>query len=159
MEFSEPTLFSSSNAHAVGGHRTLEPNSGYLLSMRVLIGARGEQSLGGYAMNRLNIISLSAITITALGVALGSAVAQQKTLEEQLMGTWSLVSVETTQKDGTKVPFVEGSNIKGSAVVGGLYSYHLFQRKVVASAGCARVSRSVTRIAAPSSPHRHVAET
>jgi len=79
----------------------------------VLIGARGEQSLGGYAMNRLNIISLSAITITALGVALGSAVAQQKTLKEQLMGTWSLVSVETTQKDGTKVPFVEGSNIKG----------------------------------------------
>jgi len=64
-------------------------------------------------MNRLNIISLSAITIAALGVALGSAVAQQKTLKEQLMGTWSLVSVETTQKDGTKVPFVEGSNIKG----------------------------------------------
>jgi len=64
-------------------------------------------------MDRLSILSLSAITALDLALLPCSAVAQQKTLKEQLVGTWSLVSVETVKKDGTKVPFVEGSDIKG----------------------------------------------
>jgi hypothetical protein len=53
-------------------------------------------------MNRPNILSLSAIT--ALGFALlpGSALAQQKSLKEQLTGTWTLVSNDNTLPDGTK---------------------------------------------------------
>jgi hypothetical protein len=53
-------------------------------------------------MNRRNILRLS--VITALGFALlpGSAVAQQKTLKEQLIGTWSFVSWERTYPDGQK---------------------------------------------------------
>src|ERR1051325_3573933 len=79
--------------------------------MRVWFDAPLSNQPGENTMSRLNIITLS--VITAFGFASCSAVAQQKTFKEQLMGTWSLVSVETVQKDGTKVPFVEGSDIKG----------------------------------------------
>ena len=54
-------------------------------------------------MNRRNVISLS--TVAALGLALlpGSAVSQQKTLKDQLVGTWTVVSWEQTNKDGSKL--------------------------------------------------------
>jgi hypothetical protein len=50
----------------------------------------------------------------ALGTALvpGSAAAQQKNLKEQLVGTWALVSAETTAQDGTKTALF-GANPKG----------------------------------------------
>jgi hypothetical protein len=53
-------------------------------------------------MNRRNILSLS--ISAALGIALlpSHAVAQQKTLKEQLVGTWTLVSWEQATPDGTK---------------------------------------------------------
>jgi hypothetical protein len=53
-------------------------------------------------MNRRNILSLS--IAAALGIALlpSHAVAQQKTLKEQLVGTWTLVSWEQATPDGTK---------------------------------------------------------
>jgi lipocalin-like protein len=54
----------------------------------------------GHAMFRVNILALSAI---ALGFSLtGSAVAQQKTLKEQIVGTWSVVSWVQTYPDGRK---------------------------------------------------------
>ena len=42
--------------------------------------------------------------ITALGLALlpSSIVAQQGTLRQQLVGSWTLVSEETTAQNGTK---------------------------------------------------------
>jgi hypothetical protein len=43
-------------------------------------------------MNRRSILSISAMTVLALAVLPGSAVAQQKTLKDQLVGTWTLVS-------------------------------------------------------------------
>src|SRR5712692_4469985 len=63
-------------------------------------------------MNRRNILSLSAIT--ALGFALlpGSAVGQQKSLKDQLVGTWTTVSWDQTNKDGTKFQRF-GANPKG----------------------------------------------
>ena len=63
-------------------------------------------------MNRRNILSLSAIT--ALGFALlpGSAVGQQKSLKDQLVGTWTTVSWEQTNKDGSKFQRF-GANPKG----------------------------------------------
>src|SRR5205814_3146692 len=44
------------------------------------------------------------IAATLLGFALlpADAVAQQKSLKEQLVGAWTLVSMEITEKDGTK---------------------------------------------------------
>jgi Lipocalin-like domain len=42
-------------------------------------------------MNRRSIISLSAMMALGLALLPGSAVAQQKTLKDQLVGTWTLV--------------------------------------------------------------------
>ena len=67
-------------------------------------------------MSRRSVIRLS--TIAALGLAMlsGSATAQQKTLKEQVAGTWLLASAETTNADGSKMlPF--GPNPKGILVL------------------------------------------
>lgn len=63
-------------------------------------------------MNRRSILSLSAIM--ALGFALlpGSAVSQQNSLKDQLVGTWTVVSWEQTNKDGSKFERF-GTNPKG----------------------------------------------
>jgi hypothetical protein len=63
-------------------------------------------------MNRRNIISLA--FVAALGVALLPAIssAQQKTLKEQLVGTWTPVSVMNTATNGTKSELF-GPNPKG----------------------------------------------
>jgi hypothetical protein len=67
-------------------------------------------------MNRRGIFHLAAIA--ALGVALlsGNAVAQQKTLKQQLVGTWSFVKTEATQPDGTKI-LAFGPNPKGVIIL------------------------------------------
>jgi len=54
-------------------------------------------------MKRRSILSISAITALGLVVLPGSAVAQQKTLKEQLVGTWLLASWEQVMPDGSKV--------------------------------------------------------
>ena len=63
-------------------------------------------------MNPRIILSLS--IITALGFALpGSGVAQQKSLKDQIVGSWTLVQAVDTQADGTKTnPW--GANPKGA---------------------------------------------
>src|SRR5215467_1889054 len=63
-------------------------------------------------MNRRNTISLA--FVAALGVALLPAIssAQQKTLKEQLVGTWTPVSVMNTATNGTKSELF-GPNPKG----------------------------------------------
>lgn len=53
-------------------------------------------------MNRRHILSLSVITALGLALLPGSALAQQKSLKEQLVGTWTLVSVVNIRPDGTK---------------------------------------------------------
>jgi Lipocalin-like domain len=53
-------------------------------------------------MNRRNILSLSAIAALGLALLPGSAVSQQKSLKEQLVGTWMLVSSISIRPDGTK---------------------------------------------------------
>jgi hypothetical protein len=64
-------------------------------------------------MNSRNMIGLS--VITALGVVLLSGsgtLAQQKSLKEQLVGTWTAVSWEQVNKDGSKLHRF-GTNPKG----------------------------------------------
>jgi hypothetical protein len=55
-------------------------------------------------MKRLGILGLSAMLAAGLASSPGSAVAQQKTLKEQLVGTWILVSCDY-KRDGTTVPY------------------------------------------------------
>jgi hypothetical protein len=69
-------------------------------------------------MNRRSILSLTALTALGLALLPTSTVAQQKTLKEQLVGTWMIVSTDATRPDGTKFqPF--GPNPKGILVLDG----------------------------------------
>ena len=53
-------------------------------------------------MNRRNIFGLSAIAALELALLPGSAVSQQKSLREQIVGTWTFVSALDVKADGTK---------------------------------------------------------
>ena len=63
-------------------------------------------------MNRPNILSLCASLALGLMLLTGNAFAQQKSIKEQLVGTWMLTSWEQTNKDGSKLQRY-GSNPKG----------------------------------------------
>ena len=54
-------------------------------------------------MNRRSILSISVMTVLGLAVSAGSAVSQQRSLKEQLVGSWSFVSAVNIRADGTKV--------------------------------------------------------
>lgn len=68
-------------------------------------------------MNRIRTLALTAMALLFLGVALASdgTAGQQKTLREQLVGTWMYVSVDTVRPDGGRVP-IFGSNPQGLAI-------------------------------------------
>jgi lipocalin-like protein len=68
-------------------------------------------------MNRRSILSISAITALGLVLLPSDPVAQQKSLKEELVGTWMLVSSDTVQANGTRSPTF-GPNPKGIAVFG-----------------------------------------
>ena len=53
-------------------------------------------------MHRRIMLNLFAITALAIALLPGSAVGQQKSLKEQLVGTWIYVSSTITRADGTK---------------------------------------------------------
>ena len=63
-------------------------------------------------MNRRHIFTFSAMTALGLAFSLGTAIAQTKSLKDQLVGTWTVVSWEQTTKDGAKLQRF-GSNPKG----------------------------------------------
>jgi Lipocalin-like domain len=66
-------------------------------------------------MNRRNILSLSAITALGFAMLPGNAVAQTKSIKEQLVGTWIFVSSTNTKLDGSKYdPW--GANPKGTTI-------------------------------------------
>ena len=63
-------------------------------------------------MNRHGIFGVYAAALLAVALLAGSAAAQQNTLRQQLVGTWTFVRTEATQQDGSKIlPF--GPNPKG----------------------------------------------
>jgi hypothetical protein len=53
-------------------------------------------------MNRRGFFTLPAIATLGLAFIPGSVVAQEGALKQQLVGTWTLASYETTATDGTK---------------------------------------------------------
>jgi hypothetical protein len=59
---------------------------------------------------------LVAITSFVLGVIGGNAIAQQKSLKEQLVGAWMVVHCEVVRPDGTKGPLVIGANPVGQFI-------------------------------------------
>jgi hypothetical protein len=61
-------------------------------------------------MNQRSIFTLSAITVLGLASLPGSTVAQQKSLKEQLVGAWTLVSCESTYANGTKRSYCVSPN-------------------------------------------------
>ena len=69
-------------------------------------------------MNRRSILSLSVVATLGLAVLPGSAVAQQKSLKEQIVGTWLFVSGLDVHPDGRKVDRW-GPNPKGSFMFDG----------------------------------------
>jgi hypothetical protein len=76
------------------------------------------------SINRRNVLNVSATTALGLVLSLGSVAAQQKTLKEQLVGTWTLVSNENERADGSKVD-VFGANPKGLLIFDGTGHYSL----------------------------------
>ena len=64
-------------------------------------------------MNRHSAIALSTLALLFLGIGLpaSNAVAQQKSISEQLVGTWSLVSVVNIRPDGTKFDPTDGKAV------------------------------------------------
>ena len=66
-------------------------------------------------MNRRSLLTISATTALGLAFLAGNAVAQQKSLKEQLVGTWTFVSAVDTNKDGTKSDRW-GPNAKGLVI-------------------------------------------
>ena len=66
-------------------------------------------------MNWRNILSLSVIAAFGFAVFSGSAFAQQKSIKDQLVGTWTVTSQEQARKDGSKVERF-GANPKGITI-------------------------------------------
>jgi Lipocalin-like domain len=66
-------------------------------------------------MNRRSVFSMSALMALAAALLPNSAVAQQKSIKDQLVGTWIFVSAQDVKPDGSTVdPW--GPNPKGAAM-------------------------------------------
>jgi|tagenome__1003787_1003787.scaffolds.fasta_scaffold20519679_1 hypothetical protein len=63
-------------------------------------------------MNRRIVMTLSAVAAVGFALFPGNAFSQQKSLKDQLIGTWSLTAWEQTYKDGRKDQAF-GANPKG----------------------------------------------
>jgi len=66
-------------------------------------------------MKRLSTLALTTMSLLLLEVVLlaGDAIAQQKSLKEQLVGTWIYVSSTSTRADGSKT---DRPNLKGIVI-------------------------------------------
>jgi hypothetical protein len=77
-------------------------------------------------MNRRSIISISTITVLGLALVPSAAVSQQKSLKEQVVGIWTLVSADTTASNGTKRQF-DGANPRGILILDASGRYAVVQ--------------------------------
>lgn len=53
-------------------------------------------------MSRRSLFGISAMAVLGLAVLVGKAVGQQRSLSEQLLGTWTLVSIDYVRPDGSR---------------------------------------------------------
>jgi Lipocalin-like domain len=78
-------------------------------------------------MNR-SLLVISAIVVTAVAMFPDRAASQQKTLKDQLLGTWTLVSFEVLRPDGSKtLPWGDAPKGISSFDANGRY-YHMLAR-------------------------------
>jgi len=63
-----------------------------------------------------NILSIATVTALAVVLQIGNVMAQQRTLKEQLTGSWTLVSNDNVAPDGTKRQ-IFGPNPKGMLIL------------------------------------------
>jgi hypothetical protein len=68
-------------------------------------------------MKLVSNVAVITISLLILGAALSAdnVIAQQKSMKEQLVGTWTLVSADSVRNDGSKVE-VFGSDPKGTLI-------------------------------------------
>src|SRR5262249_4001684 len=71
----------------------------------------------GFTMDRHRISQLSVITVMGLALLPDGAVSQQRSLKEQLVGNWTIVSNDNVALDGTKRQ-IFGPNPKGIFILG-----------------------------------------
>ena len=76
-------------------------------------------------MNRRSILGICAIAVLALALVPGSAVGQQKLLKEQIIGTWILVSTQTTTPSGVRYPY--GTDPRGIMILDAIGRYAVVQ--------------------------------
>jgi lipocalin-like protein len=78
-------------------------------------------------MQRRNILGISALVV-GLAMVPGGASAQQKSIKDQLVGTWTLLLDDNIKDDGTHVPAF-GPNPEGSLIftADGHYSLQIFR--------------------------------
>ena len=70
-------------------------------------------------MNRRAALGLTTTVLAGVALSAGDAMAQQSSLKEQLVGTWTMVLCEAVQQDGTKGPLVMGSDPAGQYIFTG----------------------------------------
>ena len=68
-------------------------------------------------MNRFGVLSLCAVTGLGLTLLSVTALAQQKSVKEQIVGSWTYVSADTVAPDGKRTPTF-GPNPAGLTIFG-----------------------------------------
>ena len=63
-------------------------------------------------MNRRTALAVTTVALSGAALSVGAAMAQQRSLKDQLVGTWRLVSTETASPSGAKRQFY-GANPRG----------------------------------------------
>jgi len=66
-------------------------------------------------MNRRSLFSTTALTVVALTLLPFHTFGQQQSLKERLLGTWTLVSIDSVRQDGGRSPLF-GADPKGLAM-------------------------------------------
>jgi hypothetical protein len=77
-------------------------------------------------MNRRCVFSLSAIAVLGLAMPPTSAISQQTSIKEQIVGTWTFVSSANVMPDGTRIDQWAGSNPKGIFMLDGSGHFTFF---------------------------------
>jgi hypothetical protein len=80
-------------------------------------------------MNRRTILALTTMALSAVALSAGDAMAQQRSLKDQLVGAWTLVSADATAPNGTKQQGVGGPNPKGILILDASGRYALATMK------------------------------
>jgi hypothetical protein len=85
-------------------------------------------------MNRRATLAMTTTVLMCLAVGLsaGDSLAQQKSLKEQLVGTWTLVSSDQVRQDGSRLSQF-GANPKGINVFDANGRFFLWSRVPVFS--------------------------